>query len=43
MTEVIAEKVKKNISDCKLEFIDAGHNIRLERPLEYYKIMDNFI
>ena len=43
MTEVIAEKVKKNISDCKLEFIDAGHNIRLERPQEYYKVLDSFI
>ena len=43
MTEVIAEKVKKNIPDCKLEFIDAGHNIRLERPQEYYKVLDSFI
>jgi pimeloyl-ACP methyl ester carboxylesterase len=43
MTEVIAEKVKNNINDCQLKFIDSGHNIRLERPQEYYKILDSFI
>ena len=43
MTESIAEKVKKNINDCQLEYIDSGHNIRLERPDEYYKLIDKFI
>ena len=43
MTESIAEKVKMNINDCQLEYIDSGHNIRLERPDEYYKILDKFI
>ncbi|MEC7270574.1 MAG: alpha/beta hydrolase [Chloroflexota bacterium] len=43
MTESIAEKVKKNINDCQLEYIDSGHNIRLERPDEYYKLLDKFI
>ena len=41
--ESIYEKVKTNINDCQLEFIDSGHNIRLEKPHEYYKILDNFI
>ena len=43
MTESIAEKVKMNINDCQLEYIDSGHNIRLERPDEYYKLLDKFI
>ena len=43
MTESIAEKVKMNINDCQLEYIDSGHNIRLERPDEYYKLIDKFI
>ena len=43
MTESIAEKVKININDCQLEYIDSGHNIRLERPDEYYKLLDKFI
>ena len=43
MTKVIAEKVKTNIYDCQLEFIDSGHNIRLEKPQEYYEILDRFI
>ena len=43
MTENIAEKVKMNINDCQLEYIDSGHNIRLERPDEYYKLLDKFI
>ena len=43
MTENIAEKVKMNINDCQLEYIDSGHNIRLERPDEYYKLIDKFI
>ena len=43
MTEVIANKVQNNIPDCKLEFIDSGHNIRLEKPNEYYRILDSFI
>jgi len=43
MTESIAEKVKMNINDCQLEYIDSGHNIRLERPDEYYKLLDRFI
>ena len=43
MTESIAEKVKMNINDCHLEYIDSGHNIRLERPDEYYKLLDKFI
>jgi len=43
MTESIAEKVKMNINDCQLEYIDTGHNIRLERPDEYYKLLDKFI
>ena len=43
MVESIAKKVQKNINNCKLEFIDSGHNIRLEKPHEYYKIIDKFI
>ena len=43
MTESIAEKVKMNINDCQLEYIDSGHNIRLDRPDEYYKLLDKFI
>jgi len=43
MTKVIAEKVKTNINDCQLEFIDSGHYIRLEKPQEYYEILDKFI
>ena len=43
MTESIAKKVKMNINDCQLEYIDSGHNIRLERPDEYYKLLDKFI
>ena len=43
MKESIAEKVKMNIDDCQLEYIDSGHHIRLERPKEYYKLLDKFI
>ena len=43
MLEPIAKKVQNNINNCKLEFIDAGHNIRLEKPKEYYQILDKFI
>ena len=43
MKEDIAKKVQKNINNCTLEFIDSGHNIRLEKPHEYYEIIDKFI
>ena len=43
LNKEIAREVKKNINDCQLEFIDSGHNIRLESPHKYYEILDKFI
>ena len=43
LNKEIAREVKKNINDCQLKYIDSGHNIRLEKPLDYYKNLDKFI
>lgn len=43
MTDVIANKVKSNMVECDLKFIDAGHNIRLEKPIEFHQLLDSFI
>ena len=43
MTDVIANKVKSNMIECDLRYIDAGHFIRLEKPVEFNQLLDKFI
>ena len=43
MLDAIASKVSSNIGDCEIYRFDTGHNVRFEKPKEYFNLLAKLI